>query len=126
MYLRRIFTLSLALTLGLLLSANAQVVVEPVGAGVVVENGDEVSTEFTLRNLGEAEVAYSIGYDVIEPDDRQNRGPRRDQPEGRGILIAERCGWNNWDFERYFQAIDDLDYERYRTWNQVEDVDFAF
>lgn len=125
MYLRRIFTLSLALTLGLLLSANAQVVVEPVGAGVVVENGDEVSTEFTLRNLGEAEVAYSIGYDVIEPDDRQNRGPRRDQPEGRGILIAERCGWNNWDFERYFQAIDDLDYERYRTWNQVEDVDFA-
>ncbi|MDP8239324.1 MAG: choice-of-anchor D domain-containing protein [Candidatus Hatepunaea meridiana] len=101
--------------------------------------GDDPVEEIIVLANEEGErrdLHFEIEIEDIEEEERDDAvrslrstkraiGPRRDQPEGRGILIAERCGWSNWDFERYFQAIDDLDYDRYRTWNQVQDVDFT-
>jgi len=51
--------------------------------------------------------------------------PHRDQPQGRGLLIQERCGWYDYNFEDHFQAIEGLEYDRYRTWNELNDVDLT-
>ncbi len=104
----------------------AQITVEPYGLAVAVEEGDTVVAEIVLSNIGEEAITYKLSFDEVDnEEDNQGRGPRRDQPEGRGILIAASCGWYNWDFERYFEAIDGLDYDRYRSWDDVEDVDFS-
>ncbi|MBT7615667.1 MAG: DUF1573 domain-containing protein, partial [Calditrichaeota bacterium] len=65
------------------------------------------------------------GINQNDVKDKYENPPHRDEPSGRGILIAERCGWNNWDFEQYFTNIDGFEYDRFRTWNDVADVDFT-
>ncbi|NQT35437.1 carboxypeptidase regulatory-like domain-containing protein, partial [bacterium] len=123
-YTQRIFFIAILIT-GFFCysSVIAEITVDPIGIIVSLENEDQETVEMTLSNDGEDDVAFEIGF-TAPPEEEERGGPRRDQPEGRGILIAERCQWSNWDFEQYFDAIDGLDYERYRTWNQVEDVDF--
>ena len=109
-----------------------EVLVEPLGIAVAFEEEGEDPQEISLNlfNDGDAQVSFKVGFNTPEHGDQNDenrmrrRGPRRDQPDGIGILIQNVCGWSNWDFERYFSAIEDLEYDRYRQWNQVEDVDF--
>ncbi len=115
MHVRRSFLLTLALTLGLLFSANAQVVVDPMGFGLAIENGDEVATEITLRSLGESEVAFDVSFDLIEPDDRENPGPRRDQPEGIFALFQDRAAWGGNLWQQVLDQVDGLEYERFQS-----------
>ncbi len=123
-------------------SLSAEVIIEPFGTAVFLD--EELEEEFiiTLSNEGDTEVNFEISVDpqdIINPGegrDNLNRSirridqtvaPRRDL-DSRGILIAENCGWFNWDFERYFQSVaeeEDFDYDRFRTWNDVEDIDFT-
>lgn len=60
-----------------------------------------------------------------EVEEHHANPPHRDEPSGRGILIAERCGWNNWDFEQYFRNIDGFEYDRFRTWDETRNIDFT-
>ena len=75
-------------------SAFSEITVDPIGIIVSLENGDEETVEITLSNDGEDDVAFKIGF-TAPPDEEERGGPRRDQPDGRGILIAESCGWSN-------------------------------
>ena len=119
-------------------STSAEVIVEPYGNAIFMEELEEEFV-FILANEGEDDVNFEIGLAgnvVINPaEGRDNTGrsvrstdrptaPRRDL-ESRGILIAERCGWRDWDYEQYFQAIDDFEYDRFRTWDEVQDVNFS-
>ncbi|MBM3329750.1 MAG: hypothetical protein FJY67_09825, partial [Calditrichaeota bacterium] len=127
MLLRTLFTL-LAAGLMLLASAvspaTAAVTAEPIGFIVALEEGDTLVQTLTLRNEDDAAAVFEITLDEPEENVDRRGGPRRDQPEGRGILIQNVCGWSNWNFEQYFSAIDGLRYSRYRQWNEVANVDF--
>ncbi|NQU05270.1 MAG: carboxypeptidase regulatory-like domain-containing protein, partial [Calditrichaeota bacterium] len=105
---------------------TAQVSVDPIGIAVSMEATDSTGVELTMTNEGDTDVNFKIGFSS-PPDDEDQRGagPRRDQPEGIGILIHNAItGWGNFQLEQYFEAIDDLEYDRFRDWDAVEDVDF--
>jgi len=116
------------------------VIIEPEALDEVI--GDEIEEFiFNLANDGGSTLDWDTDFEVISEPEEEDRdaarrsvrsvsgdvAPRRDL-DSRGILIAERCGWSNWDFERYFQSVgeeEDFDYDRFRTWNQVQDIDFT-
>ncbi|MBM3327584.1 MAG: choice-of-anchor D domain-containing protein, partial [Calditrichaeota bacterium] len=114
-------------------SAPPEIVIDP---GEVVDElviGQTAEHTVNVANQGDALLRWDTDLEEIrEPGDDANGralrsvngGPRRDQPEGRGILIANVCGWSNWDFEQYFRGVQGLQYSRYRQWNEVANVDF--
>ena len=102
------------------------------------EIGDEMEEfVFNISNNGGSDLQWDTEFEVIsEPEEDRDRtgrsvrrvrdqvyAPRRDL-DSRGILIAQRCGWNH-DFELYFRAIEDFEYDRFQTWDQVQDVEFT-
>ncbi|MDP8238142.1 MAG: carboxypeptidase regulatory-like domain-containing protein, partial [Candidatus Hatepunaea meridiana] len=106
-------------------NASAEVTVDPMGFAVALEADDIAEVEVTLENDGDNDVIFGVDFDSPPEEEERGRGPRRDQPEGRGILIHNAItGWGNFQLEPYFEAIDGLEYDRFRQWNDVEDVDF--
>ncbi|NQU04989.1 MAG: T9SS type A sorting domain-containing protein [Calditrichaeota bacterium] len=109
----------------------------------ILLNDEEVPRSFIIGNDADrwgADLSWRISVNIIEEEEhngaqrnlRSTNGvyeganePRRDQPEGRGILIQNQCLWAAFDFERYFVAIDGFEYDRYRSWDDVEDVDLS-
>ena len=99
---------------------SAEVIVEPYGTAIAIE--DEPVEEFiiTLANEGDAEVNFEIGIevmDVVNPGDGQ-QGPRRDLPEGRFGLFQDTNTWG-WITEVVFNR---LNYEDYRHFNNANDL----
>lgn len=107
----------------------------------ILLNDEEVTRSFTIGNnagrLG-ADLNWRLTLDIIEEEERDApnrilRGinsndvntPRRDQPQGRGMLIQNSCGWAAFNFEQYFSGIEEFDYDRYRNWNELDDIDFS-
>jgi len=101
---------------------------------------EEQRQEFviTARNTGGSLLTFEAEVFITdEPENdngRMNRNvrsvnsnttPLRDNPRGRGIIIQQRCGWFGWEFEQYFQAVENLEYVRFRTWDEIEDVDLS-
>ncbi len=94
---------------------DPRIVEEEIFVGEMNENILEVS------NDGGSVLRFNIERELVnEPE--QNRIPRRDQPEGRFALFAQSNPWG-YDLERIFQAVDDLDYERFRDAEAFEEVD---
>ncbi|MBT3234205.1 MAG: T9SS type A sorting domain-containing protein, partial [Calditrichaeota bacterium] len=107
-----------------------------------VDLREEQEQEFVIsaRNTGGSNLVFEAEVVVIEqPGDdnaqlprqvrtvNQNPGPApfRDDPRGRGILIQESCGWFDYDFEQHFQNVENLEYDRFRTWDEIDQVDLS-
>ena len=113
-------------------------VIGPDGFERDLLNDEEADLVVNIANEGDALLRWRSDLEVIDGREIDEGGirrivrrvdgntgnPLRDQINGRGILIADVCGWNQWDYERYFWAIDDLNFDRFRHWREVEDVDF--
>ncbi len=63
----------------------SNVTVEPIGFAVTLGNEEEVESTLTLTNNFDAEIAYEIDFDIIDPDD-ERMGPNRDD---LGDVIGE-------------------------------------
>ncbi|MDP8241351.1 MAG: carboxypeptidase-like regulatory domain-containing protein, partial [Candidatus Hatepunaea meridiana] len=59
-------------------SIIAEVSVEPFGFAVSVEEDAEAEVELVLSNGGEDNIAFCIDYELIEDEDDNRAGPRRD------------------------------------------------
>ncbi|MBT7788892.1 MAG: hypothetical protein HN757_08430, partial [Calditrichaeota bacterium] len=113
-------------------------ILEPDAFNRDLFNDEEAQLEVVITNEGDNLLRWWSDFEIIGRREMDNlksgrkvrsingaeRNPRRDQIEGRGLLLSEVCGWENWDFEQYFQAIDDLEYDRFHTWDEVGDIDF--
>ncbi len=93
-----------ALTLTGFQYAVAEIVADPHGIAFTAEIGEQMEESFTLHNLGDQEVAYSISIEIVDVcDDENNRfGPRRDEPEDIRVLLVKGAqdqayGWHNRD-----------------------------
>ncbi len=112
--------------------------IEPDEFSIDLINNEEAELVVNIVNEGESVLRWESDLEIVdgrEEDDRRmrrnvrrvngaNSFPLRDQVEGRGILITEPCGWDRWDFGQYFREIEDLEYDRFTFWDQVEEVDF--
>ncbi len=83
----RLTSLSVILAVfSLILTAKAQVSVEPIGFAVAIEQEDTLETELIIHNPGEEAVPYSIRIRKMNREDEDQFGPRRDEP---GETLAE-------------------------------------
>jgi len=118
---------------------------------IEVHLGEDDSEEFVIEaeNTGGSELVFKTEAVILDRQDRNHRQvhqttggpvkmssnlrsvrtlkdglrePLRDQPNGRGLLIQNVCGWYQWDFEQYFRQIEGLDYDRYRTWDEYDNA----
>ena len=116
--------------------------IEPTEIELDMEQGDVVEHIINASNSGVSDLIYDTRFDIISEPQMQGRDlnsrhvrsvsevsparfPQRDQPQGRGLLLQERCQFYDYDFEQYFENIEDLDWERYRSWDELEDVDLT-
>ncbi len=125
-------------------------VIEPMELNIEIGAEEVVETPVTARNTGDSDLNFSTEIIMIDPDElpafgenvsnreavpvinrnrnpreirRENSGPRRDQPQGRGILVQNRNPWYNWQFDQYFEAIEGLEYRRCRSWQEFDALD---
>ncbi len=102
----------------------AEVIVEPFGTAILIE--DELEEEFiiTLANEGDGEVNFEIGIDVLDiiNPGEERQGPRRDIPEGQFALFqdAQTFGWVD---EFVFRRINGLEYEFFNNANDLLEVE---
>ncbi len=76
-------TISFFLAITLLLSfgtSTAQISVIPHGFGISLDENEEGDAELILINDYEEPITFSIDTDLIENDENQRQGPRRDEP----------------------------------------------
>ncbi len=111
-------------------TVNAQISIEPYGIALAMENDDEVSTEFVLNNTGDADVAFDISFDVIEPGEQQQAGPRRDEPQGRFAIFQDDAAWGNFLHQQVLDQVEGLEYVRYQSGDfedfPIEDFDVVW
>mgnify|MGYP003957545435 CR=1 FL=1 len=120
-FLLNIFFFILVLTIT---SVYAEVIVEPFGTAVFIDEELEEEFVITLANDGDAEVSFEIGIDVqdiINPGE-ERQGPRRDLPEGRFAIFQDAATFG-WVDEFVFRVIDGLDYEWFQNPADLIDVD---
>ncbi len=113
----------------------AQVNVDPHGIAVAVEHDDTLTVEMTLNNSGDAEVAYSIHFEIPPEDENQVRGPRRDEVDLSerlfAVIQAQSGQWYWMDNEMMNPILEQLDpddlgegYHTYRNANDWNDIEF--
>ena len=114
----------------------AQIKLDPVGFAEALDEGDTLVETLILTNDDvDNAVPYAIAYEGVDreemmrdgqgennPVQGRRRGPRRDQPESRYLLIHESNGWG-YNLEQIFTGIQDLNYDRIRTPAGLDDID---
>ena len=115
--------------------------IEPDNITDELNEGDSQEYALTVSNLGGSDLVFDTDFDMIsEPgdeDERDNRGrnirstssaagPQRDPlpddpPEGNfGLVQQGNIGWSNFNIETIFQSVDDLEYTRWNSWDEVD------
>ncbi len=126
MKLRRFFFFNILFIIMVLCTTHliAEVIVEPFGTAVAIE--DEPVEEFiiTMANEGDNEVNFEIGIDVLDiiNPGEERQGPRRDVPEGRFGLFQDTGQWG-WITEVVFNRINYEDYQHFRNANDLANAD---
>ena len=101
--------------------AIAQVTSTPIGLTAALAEGDTAIQALHLVNDGDAATTFKISFSSPERE-RAARGPRRDQPESNYLLVHQSNGWN-YDLERIFQGVENLDYDRIQTPADLDNLD---
>jgi hypothetical protein len=106
------------------LPAAAEVTVRPFGHTAALAPEDTLATTLTITNEGDAEVAFSVDMEEVDQGQRMRGGPRRDQPEGRFAVFQDQEAWG-WITQWVFDLVDDVDYDSYRSADDLADVDLS-
>jgi sugar lactone lactonase YvrE len=85
------------------------------------EFGEPLHWTLSLRAV---EPERDEGLRSLRSVEGRRRVPLRD-PDGRGLLIQNRCQWRGFEYERYFSGIEGLEYTRIRDWNEFEMIDLG-